>query len=436
MRQQGAFARQGAEADTAAYPRSVRSQDVERRWLPIATWVVLTSAVITISHISSRVARDPAYAPQLDRGVAFFLDGLVQYDGHRYLAIASDGYWYQPGVQSSIAWFPLYPLLIEGFATFLQSPVAAAVVLTSTSSVIALCLYWTWLRRHRSAGTARVTAFLALALFPYAWYLYGVVYADALFLALVLAALLFAEGDRRWFAALAGALATATRPTGLILVPALLALAATQDGVLRPRPVSNEPSLTVESTPFRGVKTFIGRGIRWIGLPRFDRTAIRPRTWIPLLSLAGIGAYAAFLWWRFGDPLAFATNQSTFRGSYPILKLTFLSRMVDFFGEPVLGATLLLQFVLAVLALTTSGQVSRRFGFPYALLVLGSVAMPAISTHNFMGTGRYLLLAFPAWAVIGERLAGRRWQGSAVLLASGLTMLVMAWGFSRSVYLS
>jgi hypothetical protein len=66
------------------------------------------------------------------------------------------------------------------------------------------------------------------------------------------------------------------------------------------------------------------------------------------------------------------------------------------------------------------------------------VAAPTVSTENFMGTGRYLLAGFPAFAYIGERLSKRRTLRPAIawLAVSGGLMLFMGFEFARSTYLS
>ena len=393
-----------------------------RSRLPLAAWAGLTVAVVALQHLSNRVLRDPGYLWGRWHGARFYLEGLVQYDGHRYLAIAAEGYSYDPGVQSPIAWFPLYPLLIRGFDRLGVEPVVAGVAVTALGCVAALLLYWRWLGLHGSTGSTRGVAFLALALYPYAFFLYGTVYADAVFLAAALGAFLLVERGSPVLGGLAGAAATACRPSGMALVPALLALQMVRDGVLvRP------------AAPPEG---WWGRAVDWLEAPTsLDRSKLRPRALAPLLSLGGVAAYAAYLWYRFGEPFAFLTNQATFHGRFPLLKLTFFSRVVHAPETPVHSATLVLQAALTAGALLAVGRVARRFGFAYALLVLGTVTMVMLGTHDFMGAGRYLLLAFPALAVAGEALAERPPAARAVLSVSGVVLLVMAFGFARGRYL-
>jgi hypothetical protein len=47
----------------------------------------------------------------------------------------------------------------------------------------------------------------------------------------------------------------------------------------------------------------------------------------------------------------------------------------------------------------------RRFGAGYGIYVAAAVLVPAVSTDDFMGTGRYMLAAFPVFALVGSTLS-------------------------------
>ncbi len=402
--------------------------------MPLLTWAGVTLAVVVIAHLSDEVLRGGSWS---GRGPDLYLDGLVQFDGHRYLQIAADGYSYRSGVQSTIVWFPLYPLLIRAASTVVATPMLAAVLVTVVAAGAAFVLYWRWLGVHGSSGRARLLAFLAFALYPYAWFLYGTVYSDAVSLALALGALLLVDRGRDGLGGAVGALALATRPTAIVLVPTLAALAAARHGALLPRGDRSEapPATTA-------VGRWTARLATWLQVPGgVDRQKLRPAFRAPAVALVGLLAYAGYLWAAFGNPLIFLTNQATFHsGRFPLLKGTFFSRLVHFADTPTHSATLLFQAVLTTAVLLSTGRVARRFGFPSAVLVLGTVAVTFLGTHDFMGAGRYMLGAFPALAVWGEHLdavtASRPRRGAVVVLASGLLMLGMAFFYSRGVYLS
>lgn len=76
--------------------------------------------------------------------------------------------------------------------------------------------------RARLPHRAAVLAVVVLLVYPYAFYLYGPMYADSLFLLSAVGA--FALLERRWYlaAGLVGALATAGRPVGVAVVAGLV----------------------------------------------------------------------------------------------------------------------------------------------------------------------------------------------------------------------
>jgi hypothetical protein len=64
------------------------------------------------------------------------------------------------------------------------------------------------------------------------------------------------------------------------------------------------------------------------------------------------------------------------------------------------------------------------------------IVIPLIGTSTMQGFGRYLLSAFPVFAVGGAVLAGRVKLRRAVLVCSSLLLLVLASFFGRGYYLS
>ena len=159
-------------------------------------------------------------------------------------------------------------------------------------------------------------------LYPYGWYLYGVVHSDSLFLLLVVGACLLIELDRPVLAGLVGALATATRPTGMAVIPGLIALGLEHDGV------------------FSVSQTARGVAARYRIPLHFDRARLRWRSVAPALSIAGLASYMTYLGVRFGDPLAFVNNQRVYHpGDLPLLKRAFFVAWRDS-DDPTLPLTL------------------------------------------------------------------------------------------------
>jgi hypothetical protein len=148
---------------------------------------------------------------------------LSRWDGGWYLSIVRDGYpSYVPSgtgtaAQSSLAFFPGYPLLVRALsAPFDLSPVLVGCAVSLAAGLAATVGLWHLADRLSDASTAD-RAVVLFAFLPSAFVM-TMVYADALFLALAVWCLL-ALLDRRWMVAgMVAAAAGFVRPTGIALV--------------------------------------------------------------------------------------------------------------------------------------------------------------------------------------------------------------------------
>ena len=68
--------------------------------------------------------------------------------------------------------------------------------------------------------------------------------------------------------------------------------------------------------------------------------------------------------------------------------------------------------------------------------MLGVCGLALVGTKDFMGSGRYLLSAFPALAAFGALLSERRGLRNVVLPLSLVALLAMAVLYGRGSYLS
>jgi hypothetical protein len=70
---------------------------------------------------------------------------------------------------------------------------------------------------------------------------------------------------------------------------------------------------------------------------------------------------------------------------------------------------LAVQAILCLAAVLLFPRIRRRFGWGYLAYVLVGVGIPLIGTKDFMGTGRYLLAAFPVVAAAADLLTSMRY---------------------------
>jgi len=154
------------------------------------------------------------------------LGGLLARDGQYYLAIASEGY----RSPKSWAFFPLYPLATRALGPLLGGAPRAGLAIAFVASLACCAML------HRMAaewaGEAAAARAVALFLAFPTHFFFSAFYTEALFFALVALAMTSSARHRWALAAVGGALAAATRSSGILLVPSL-AIAAWRRGEWR-----------------------------------------------------------------------------------------------------------------------------------------------------------------------------------------------------------
>lgn len=347
---------------------STRSRTSRTVWLYLTIATALTAVVAVAPAVWSR-----GDAPPRPRMVADWLLGnWLWWDGGWYLHIAQHGYSYHAHQQSSVAFFPVYPLVVRLVGALLPGGRALAAIATTMLCGMALLLLFQHWCEQRMPSVAAWWSVVVLAIYPYGWFLYGAAYSDALFLTVTLLAFVLLERDRPVAAGLAGMIATAARPTGIVVLIGLIAVMLDRRGVLQ---------------------RVGGR--------------IRPRDLGVGLAAMGIVGWCAWLALRFGRPFAFieaegAKGWDRAPGLATWLKFDFIKSVTH--GSPNWGASAI-QALLCVAFVAAIPMVWRRFGAGYGIYVAAAVLVPTVSTDDFMGTGRYLLAAFPVLALVGSKLS-------------------------------
>ena len=150
---------------------------------------------------------------------------LSTWDGGWYLAVAADGYPARipeiagRATESTIGFFPLYPMLVRAASHVLPfSPVVVAILLSTACGAVTVLLFHRLARLFTDRGTAERAAIL-FAFFPGSFVL-CMPYTEGLMLALAAVCFLALFQRRWWLAGFSAALATACRPTGLALAAA------------------------------------------------------------------------------------------------------------------------------------------------------------------------------------------------------------------------
>ncbi len=375
----------------------------------LAVWATGVATLLTLGFGPVRGAFDP---PGLTRGFGRLGDLLAapaaRWDADWYLVIARYGYRPDLGsyTASRDAFFPLYPLGLRGITTLGPSPILAGVLL----SVLALAFALYGIHRlttleldargrsglggDRAADAARLavmfTAFAPMAFF------FSAVYSESLYLALSVGLFWSARQGRWALVGVLGALAAATRSTGLVL-----ALPAAMIYLYGPREDR--------------AADFIRIG--WARLlPRYR--ARRDVLWLATVPL-GVAIYGICLVLAGGDALAPFHAQAVwgrhfagpYVGAWDGLKAAFegarqlLSgqRHHLYFpigsGSPFVEAghnLVLLAFLLAAVPAVVG--VVRRLPLAYGAYVIAALALPLsdpVRAQPLMSLPRFLLVLFP-----------------------------------------
>jgi hypothetical protein len=305
-----------------------------------------------------------------------FLDTFVRYDAGNYFQIARYGYTtgsmaFVRGGRSSIAYFPVYPLLMRWVGRlFGPGPVAVyygGILVSWVAFVLAMIVLYRLAALDLPEDRAE-RAVLYTAVFPFAFF-FGVVYSESTFLLFTLLAF-YGFRTRRWLlGGLAGGLATATRVNGVMMLPALAWIAWRQ------------------AAPTRRDRLAAGAAL--------------------VLTACGIGAYSLYIYRVTGNPFEWAFTLERWGyhpGAAPWSSLLALLRALatrpyQYLTGERMAPYDTLNGLTALAFVVGTPFVWRRFGAGYGLFMLANLWLP-LSSGQFEGLGRYCAVLFPAflWA--------------------------------------
>lgn len=304
------------------------------------------------------------------------------FDGVHYLTIITRGY---HGADLIQAFFPLYPFLSKLFGTSLFTGLLTALLVSNVSFILLLFIWYKFIAKNYSSQIA-VCSTASILLFPTSFF-FTAVYTESLFLLFVIGAFWSAQEKKYWLTAFCIALASATRITGVLLLPAIIFeifFAKLQWGV----------SVTK-------VKAVLADQLRkW---QKFMLPSV-----IVSFGLLGLLSYMYYLHKEFGDFLYFFHVQSEFGGgvrqetivSYPqvvwrYIKILLTSRPIDWkyfsYVQDFIASTLGL---LGIVYATTKVKIS------YVIFAVLAFFLPTL-TGTFSSMPRYILVCFPLFILLG-----------------------------------
>ncbi len=333
----------------------------------------------------------------------------AHWDGAWYSEVATEGY--GQSAPESTAFFPLYPMLIGLGTNIVGGPAIWGIFISLASTLFALYFLYGISEKLFDERSARY-ATLAMAFFPTAFFLNSV-YTEAPFLALT-TGVVWAAMVRRdlLLAGILGALATATRNLGiLLLIPLFYEW--------------------------------------WRNREEFGVRGLAPLALAP----TGIAAYTAYLWARFGDPLISARQQGEYWGRTLTSPITTYDnaaaaaaegagRWLDpelLFLSPSAGPSLEASNALnlAFLVFLLAAVWIAFFILPPGLSIYAAVItlLPVLTPSPslpLMSMPRFALGTFPVFLVLGFLLSRSKagsavWFALCIPLGAALAALFVTW---------
>lgn len=368
----------------------------DRRSTAIAHVIVLlivsrvAAFVILVLVANLQISPSPQYpqvqegrivldSSSLERVQSVFAVGDMEW----YRSIAQDGYFGMEytnlDVQTNWAFFPGFPLLTRVPMMVGMSYLTAALLLSNLSFLVGGLLLYRFVLEHTSPQIAFLSVCLFVA-YPFSFYL-SLPLPESLLLCLSLAAFLSASRRRWWIAAVSIALASAVKPVGILLLPALACHA-------------------------------------WL---RKEKGAIVPL----LISPAGIVGYALYLWSHTGSAVAFLTAQGAWdrQRSLPwtpvINAFAQLDRVAVAWQFYWAGLAALLIAVAALIPLV------RRRWWPLVTYCVLTIAV-ALSSGSLQSLYRYVAVLFPLFMGLALGARSPRLVTIIVIAFSILQGLILA----------
>lgn len=333
-----------------------------------------------------------------------WLESWANFDGIHYLEIARKGY----GVYQQ-AFFPLYPTLIRFFAHQLGSQfLLSGFLISSLSFYFALFIFYDLIKLDWSSKIARTTL-LNLIIFPTSFF-FAAVYTESLFLFLILLSFYLARKKKWFWVPFPTAFATATRPVGIFLLPALL--------------------VELWQQQKKGQKIKVGLLVSAL--------------WLVFIGSLGLLWYMNYLQSQYADPLKFIHVQPAFGAQRTVAKIVLLYQVFWRYLKMILTCqknsplyfTVWLELSTAVvfLALLIFAYL-KKVRPSYLLFALLSYLLPPL-TGTFLSLPRFVLVIFPCFIALSLFQQEHRFWAKAYLILSVVFLFLSQFFFSQGYWVA
>jgi Gpi18-like mannosyltransferase len=316
-------------------------------------------------------------------------DPLLRWDSAWYATILNEGYKYNGNdlVQQSVVFYPLYPLIAKALTIFPGiDSLLALLVVANVAAALSVLLLFKYVREDYGDELALLTiAFVSF--FPTSLFL-SAGYTESLALLLILCCFMALKREQFILAAALAGLASATRSTGLVLMPVII----------------------------------------WELWCRF---ATDYRRFVPyvlfcsILATSGLCLYMFYLWIAFDSPFAFVTDHAAWDDGNGIGHIFISALLLRGFRTAstyiLFDVWFLYSFDVLFFLLFLTLILFHRKWLPSSLYLfaLGVLMLPYLTQtggpSKFQSMARYILLAFPVFIVMAKFCKNRNWLAACVI---------------------
>jgi Gpi18-like mannosyltransferase len=353
-----------------------------RRYKPyfIALAIYGSSRLVVVwaIYIAARIVL-PAHqsVPSVPFASTSWYNYLLRWDSAFFATILYEGYNYKGGTAN---FYPLYPLIAKAL-TILPGidGLLALVVVANVAAILSVLLLFKYVR-HDHGDEVAFSTIAFLSFFPTSLFL-SAGYTESLALLLILCCFIFLKREQFILAAAFAGLASATRSTGLVLLPVII-------------------------------------WELWCKFAGDQRRFFSYALLCSVIATSGLCLYMLYLWSAFGSPFVFVTAAAEWENGDGGIVHSFISALllkgffplqlsVHYLYPRSFDVWFFLLFLTLVLV--------HRKSLPSSLYLfaLGVLMLPYLThtggTIRFESMTRYILLAFPVFIVMAKLCKNRLW---------------------------
>jgi len=354
-------------------------------WIyPTLVFLISRLFLIAIGLATLHFYTGPYLIPRLAPDTPL-LDIWARWDSGWYLSIVQNSYFFSLNQQSSVAFFPLYPITAIILNGLLNHVMLSAWLVSNLSFLIGLVFCYKFVQEKFDNEAYSKLAIIIICSLPNSFF-FSAIYSEGLFFALLSVCMYSVIREKWGIAAVCAALASATRLIGVVMWVFLM--------------------------------------LAWIehywGTPKTRKIWGR----LALIQLAPLGllSYMAYLWRVFGNPFVFLDAQSHWEQHITNPINVLYSTAVGILSSHAYWWPAPGDFAVVILCMAMLRRVWKYLGISYCVTSLLMILIPLSSTT--LSFNRFALVIVPVFIALSTYSVGKwTFRYSVFFSATGMALV-------------